>query len=208
MEERAYGKRENWDGSCYELAIDYSHLQAHKDLVALRQYMWQAPALRGPFAGPYSPAPLAAHPVPDFTAGPEVDPWVQYGMIEMPDHRFIGCQIHVASASWFWLCIPMGMLELVYSISYPITLEPNLHWMQAVNPVLIDIAQHVYAAVPFDFAVIDEEASAFYSTAMDITPSELEHGGCLISPALFHRVQPRTEWETLPSGLLWRDWQG
>jgi hypothetical protein len=74
--------------------------------------------------------------------------------------------------------------------------------------MLIDIAQYVYLAVPFDLAVIGEDSSVVYPTVKDIKPSELDHGACLIAPTLFHQMQLRTEWEVLPSELLWRDWQG
>lgn len=207
MQEQEYRRRENWHGACYEVAIDYTELLPG-ELSALMERLWTASTLRGPFAGPYALATNALDPAPPATAASESGSLEQYGLIEIQRQRFVGCKTRLSAGDWFYLCIPMGMLDLVYSISYPLTLENNLHWMREADMVLIDIAQHLYSAAPFNLAVVGEEAGAVYPRAKDITQSELDHGGCLISPSLFERMHLSSTWQVLPTGLRWRPWQG
>lgn len=97
------------------------------------------------------------------------------------------------------------MLNLAYPVEYPIVGATN-PWIGEFERVLLDLAGAVYQAVPFDLAVIGEEAMAFSVEEQALTAEIVDHGGYLLSPDLASRVKPRRSPEVLPTGLRWFPW--
>jgi hypothetical protein len=208
ISEEEFTRKENWYGQCYELAIDYSENASDAVLVPALRALWSSPLMHGPFEGPYASRGAGVRDARILTTLQSEDPITQYGIIELSNGKSVGCKFIYGSFPWFILCIPAGMLDLVYTLSYPLDFEANQLWMSQVNEVLLSIAQHICVAAPFDLAVIGEEAGAVSAQVTNITAEQLERGGCLISSALFRRLQPRGNWESLEQGLLRKPWQG
>jgi len=85
-------------------------------------------------------------------------------------------------------------------VEYPLASNA---WIDPLDRLLVEIAEVVYRAVPFDLAVIGEEAAAFEDAGPALTAERLAQGGCLVSPHLVDRLKPARVPETCSSGLLW-----
>ncbi len=215
MKQRAYADRDNWLGSFYELGIEYPPGSDAGRVMGATRALWRHPLLDGPMAGPYSDQSASM---------PAVLPSVienmskLYGLLHLPGNRAVGCltmimnpgdnplEVAVAEhATWVILCIPTGMLNVAYPVKYPIESATN-PWIDEFERVLVDIAESVYRVVPFDLAVIGEEATAVADGADELTGDMLDRGGYLASPQLAHKLKPRRPPEALPSGLLRFPW--
>jgi hypothetical protein len=219
MDEQEFADREQWYGSFYELGMAYPPHADEQILMPALQMLWQHPLLTGPFVGPYSaPAPaLQATGLPTGLGGLST----QYGLLGVPQRRAIGCHVTVVMrphsapldetasdrTAWLILAIPTGMLELAYRVQYPIVGATN-PWIPEFERHLVGIAETVYQSVPFDLAVIGEEATALADTEHELTAERLAQGGYLVSPRLAARLRSQRMPETLPTGLLWFVWTG
>ena len=92
------------------------------------------------------------------------------------------------------------MLESMYPVEYPLAYNA---WIDPLDRLLVEIAEMVYRTVPFDLAVIGEEAAAFEDVGPALTAERLAQGGYLVSPRLADQLKPARVPETCRSGLLW-----
>src|SRR5262249_36415697 len=105
-------------------------------------------------------------------------------------------------SDWLNVCLPMGMLTLVFpNISYPLERQTN-PWLDEVDCSFLSLAEAIYATSPFNLAVMDEEVSGGYS-AREMTTSRLPQSGFLAPPDLAQQVHPDVPGVVLPSGLHW-----
>ena len=215
MKQRAYADRDNWRGSFYEVGIEYPPGSDVERVMSASRALWRHPLLEGPMAGPYSDLPAST---PAVLPAAIENMSRLYGLLHLPGNRAVGCltmimtpgydpiEVAVAEyATWVMLCIPTGMLSLAYPVEYPIDVATN-PWIDEFEHALVDIAEGVYRAAPFDLAVIGEEATAVVDGADALTGDMLNRGGYLASPQLAHKLKPRRTPEALPSGLLWFPW--
>jgi hypothetical protein len=138
-------------------------------------------------------------------------------LITIPQTRTtLGCTSVVVredkGSDWLDLCIPTGMLELEFPNIYTI-LRDNNHklWLKDIDDVFIRVADEVYRHVPFDLALIGEEASGFGGKAELVSNDawflqDVQDGGYLLSPSLFSRLSLILNPISLSSGLLWIPW--
>jgi hypothetical protein len=201
-----YLNRDNWLGAYYELAIEYYPKGNDEQLLKALRTMWNMPIFSGPwneradFQGPVEiPASL------DFDYPPTL-----YGVITLPGNRDIGCLTVIVRESaddasdWLDLCIPEGMLELVYPVKYPLLRKDN-PYLDEVDRVLLEVAEATYRVSPFNLALMGGEASGlFYEKT--ISAEWLTPGGFIIPPSLFERLNADLKPEVLSTGLRWLPW--
>jgi|GEM_PF-1762624 len=195
--------KENWYGSCYELAIDYALIKDRQSILAVLRALWKLPGIYGPLIGPYASPnsvldiePLPASLPPEESIG-------CYGILEVSEHVQVGFQLIVSEERWLSICVPIGMLESEYSIDYPIALD-NDSWGQQLRGRFVAIAEEAYRAMPFHLAAIGEEVVTSTPTEEKITDSDLSRTRYLISSEIFQRVNPSSRWHMLPTGLRLR----
>jgi hypothetical protein len=204
MNETDFADKENWLGSHYELYIDYPLATDEAYLVKAMHAVWAMPSLHGPYVGPYNGHGEALHPVTLPEMLDPVEATHMYGVLELPEGTFVGCCLIASrtdSGKWFGFYIPAGMLALVYQLDYTFQLESN-PWMEEIDQALLDIAQEIYVAAPFALAAIGEEAFVGPSGA-DLTVDKLDKGTYILSPSLFEKLRPPSEWVVLRTGLRW-----
>lgn len=196
-----YANSENWAGSRFEVGI---RLGVRDDIRLLRglRSVWTSPLVDGPLSSPSGePPPAVDEALLDNDPIPHL-----VGAIQISNH-WVGCTVMGLRWESDWLCIaiPEGMLELIRPLHYPMHSEGNF-WLHDVERVLADVADHVYRAVPFELAVLGEEAT-------DITPggdgiplsraAVEENGGYVLSEDAWQRLDLSKPGEILPTGLRW-----
>lgn len=217
MERPEFESLNNWAGSYYELSIEYAPGGDDGRLLSALQALWHHPLLAGPFIGPYvdgTPhdvfAPVALPSALPAEGGPGL-----YGHLTIPNDRAVGCLSALTrlgslegeerGSDWLCFCIPMGMMELAFDITYPLLPSTN-PWTTDIDHVLMDIAESIYHISPFDVAVIGEEAAAMSHGEGELTAKDLTQGGYLVSTALFDKLKRQIPSIRLASGLHWFPW--
>jgi hypothetical protein len=221
MEKGEYIKRSNWYGSFYELAMEYYPRGGDARLLAALHALWSDSSLFGPLESPYYYAEVEATllspplppesaqravpsvPIPD--ALDPVGPNNLYGLLMIPGRPQIaiicGMVREEYGSDWLDFCIPMGMLDLIMNINYPLSYSTS-SWMEEVNGALARLADTIYAVAPFDLAYIGEDVSGLWR-AGEIKGATLEAGGVFAPPSLVRRLQPQAPSLILPSGAHW-----
>jgi hypothetical protein len=142
-------------------------------------------------------------------------PWLQldegmaqanyhYGVLRIPGKRLIGCMVLMFEndhEAWCELAIPVGMLELIYPVDYPI--DPASPWTGELDAHLARLAARVYAQVPFTFGTLGEEASALGPTAEQVTAAALQGPGLIVPSTLFQRFNLTPHGTPLRDDLWW-----
>lgn len=205
MRNSDYIEPENWLGSFYELAMEYHPVGNDQRLLEGIRAAWASPYLSGPWSGHYEleqPGYVADLLQPQGLNG-------LYGLLKITEQGSVGCTTLTVretlgggeGSDWLDICIPTGMLSLVFPVRYPLEREHN-PWLYQVDTVLRSIADAVYAKSAFDLAVIGEEASGTVR-AIEVTREHLVRGGLLVPPSLGDRLGPDADAVNLPSGLMW-----
>jgi hypothetical protein len=196
--------RENWLGSFYELAIEYSPPREDERLLKAIHALWSCQQLEGPVDGPYGEQHVKQGSRLPLSLEPE-DYHNLYGKIKLAEGNTVGClSVTVrekGGSDWLDLCIPTGMLGLAYQVEYPLFPSTN-PWLSEIDHVFMTIAEKIYACSPFNLAIIGEEVSG-YRYAQTITVDDLVRGGYLVPPELVQNLRPPVSHVNLPSGLCW-----
>ncbi len=204
MDPRAFRDQENWLGSFYELAIEYAPYGDDERLLHAQRALWSAPSLDGPYEFTFEPSdqPLRLMSLPT-SIGP-TDVYSLHGVLHLSRGRSLGVKSVTIReedrSDWLVFCVPLGMLELVYPhIEYPLKRAAN-PWMDEVDQVLLEIAESVYAAEPFDLALMGEEVSGVYSVS-EVSARGLPGGGFLTSAHVASRIDSDTPSNVMSNGL-------
>lgn len=198
-----YLDRENWTGSHFEVAIELGPRDDGRLLQSLRS-VWTSPLLNGPLVSPYGDQPtldeslLGTDPIRHL-----------HGTLEI-DGLLLGCMVMALrwESDWLSVSIPTGMLHRAHRVDDPLYRESNF-WLHDVEVLLANVADHVHQSVPFELAVIGEEASGSISVqggneTRPITREAVEQdGGYLLSAELWQQLLPETRAQLIPSGLYW-----
>jgi hypothetical protein len=127
-----------------------------------------------------------------------------YSAFRIPGKRLIGCLAMLLEnefEAWCELAIPVGMLELVYPVDYPI--DPASPWAGELDALLASLASRIYPRVPFTFGTLGEEASALGPTAERVTAAALQGPGLIVPSTLFQRCNLTPHGTLLRDGLWW-----
>src|SRR6266487_4044744 len=149
MDRNDFLKGENWYGSYYELAIEFCPDGNDARLLRAIQALWQSEFLTGPWSRRENYMASAEMPILL-----ERDPNRLYGLIELPGRDAIGCLSMTVreeeGSDWLDLCIPTGMLDLIFTVRYPLFSENwgVNPWMDDVEKAFVQIAETVYKASP------------------------------------------------------------
>lgn len=183
MNESDFLNPENWYGSHYELAIEYPKGNDTELLEAINS-VWHQPELTGPWREKEGWG-KDAQPVDDLETE---DSNHCYGLIELEKSMVIGCLSLTVRESgndgsdWLCLCIPTGMLELVFEVEYPIVRNRN-PWLDIVDRFFLRCAIVVNNVSSFDLAIVGEEVSG-YVNRKEVTPEIVKRGGYVLSKRL------------------------
>ena len=206
MEKETFLAEENWYGGSYDLVIKYFPLGDDQRLLKAFQAFYDIPCLSGFWFDKNS----FGRP-PDMLHSFDRDRMAsRCGLIEVAQSQPVAWSAYLPrepdGSDWYgsdWLVfgIPVGMLDLVFDISYPITRNDN-PWLPQVDQIYVDIATAVYQSSPFDLAIIGEEAFVFRSWKK-ITPDELEIGGYILPGEKAGRFRQLPPSVSLNDDLRW-----
>jgi hypothetical protein len=189
-----------WRGSHYELSLIYNtgKLDTKKRINLLRA-LWEHPLLMG----------IADDPKQLLSSWVHIDEESVkkhkhvYGCMDLGGGKIIGCGSYFLEIENYVWCIfycPLGMLESVYNIQYPLGHKENM-WMKQFDRLLVSIGIHVYQTLPFGLAAIGEEASAL---PVERLKKELVVDDDLLVPEkLFHEMDVKPYGLRFPEGIWW-----
>jgi hypothetical protein len=195
-------RRETWHGSYYELAVELSRPKDDARLLRALEVVWSDPRLRGPWT-----EPAGINRKPPVRLSLLGEGFNLYGVLWLMDGVEVGVltcivrEVGATGSDWLDLSLPTGILEPL-GVAY--SLDPSADAMLGrLDAIFLEAADRLHAAVPFDFALVGEEASGQMHAA-DLSREWVEeHGGCLLSPALWEDLAPRASAKQLASGLRW-----
>jgi hypothetical protein len=154
-----YTNNENWLGSYYELCLELGPMGDDDHLKKALGSLWSQPALSGPWRDRAHVGRSVEKP-----SGDLLDPL--YGLMKIDEHVEVGCVSHVVredeGSDWLDLCIPTGMLELVYPVRYPIDPKAN-PWTRRLDRIFCSIGAGIFAQARFELGVLGEEVSGMLS---------------------------------------------
>lgn len=190
----------SWLGSYYELSMAYkSETLKREHCLRIMQCLWNDPSLLGVVR---SPEQFGLQWVSiDDPLLPQGQHY--YGCIRLSAGQVVGCgSLYTASEGliWFILYVPMGMLDQILPIHYPVTRETN-PWMTRVDKFLGTIGTRIYREHPFMLAVMGEEATAF--SLKSILANIAHDPGLLVPETIFGQVGVAPYGECFSEGLCW-----
>lgn len=208
MNREEFINSKNWNGSYYELAMEYVPTGNDERLLKAITALWESPTLSGPWQ---TQEQFGQTGIVPSTLEADGYNWL-YGIFGLADDREVGCMSltvrEEGGSDWLDLCLPTGMLRQVYPLRYSIdaTTRRDNPWLDSIDERMIAIAEHIYSVAPFDFAMLGEEVSGMLHVET-LTADQLSNGGMLLPPKLSHKlgiVNPR---QLHVSGLHWLPWQ-
>lgn len=197
-----YGTAESWFGSYYELAIEVSTAPADERLRASVEQLWACSAV---VAGPWPDKDVSRDvAIPRLPAAEDMA--ASYGVLRIPDLGDVRCVSWVIrevgrGSDWIDLCIPTSALE-PFGLAYPLVSETACTLINAIDRALVNVAVAVFAGVPFELALIGEEVSGMWSSAI-VTPHDLTQGGFLLPERLARQTDAFRQAEIVAPGLWW-----
>lgn len=193
---RRFRDPDAWSGSWYELALEFpAHTNGALVFRQVNQIIWQLPSLSGVVTS------HANFGEPWQDAAQWADGRDLYGSVRLDANTLVACGSTWLSQS-FILYIPVGVLELVYPVDYPLSPELN-PWLPTLREALAFVGGNLYRHIKFALGGVGEEISNFISIEA-LTAAELATNKTLLAPEpLFDlfQVPPRTH--PLSDGLWW-----
>lgn len=185
-----------WSGSWYELLLEYPTAINNSVVVGqVNQAVWTTPSLSGVVL---SQAEFGERWQGVDQRATMVD---LYGCLQLDETRVVACGTTWIESDLI-LYIPVGMLELVYPVDYPLTLELN-PWLPQLRQALATVGVALFRKVKFALGAIGEEISSFVSLE-GMTADELARNEALLVPEQVFEslhVSPRTQ--RISDGLWW-----
>jgi hypothetical protein len=193
--------QENWQGSFYELGLAFALQQLNQQRRSqLLQEVWNTPYLQGVVR---ERKDFGKSWLPPAAASTEADHHC-YGCIRLNNGQIIGCGslfIEVKSITWFVFYIPLGMLDLVFPVNYPISKQNN-PWRVEIDNRLASLGMRIYRTFPFELGAIGEEAGAVVSLER-LQEEVSSDDGLLVPERLFHQLRLSPRGSRSPEGLWW-----
>src|SRR6266567_6330438 len=137
---------EPWHGSYYELSMAYRWL-SHQERLGLLQCAWSDVNLLGVVESPEQ----FGHPWHDPATVDPADASHCYGYIRLVDGHLTGCGSYFTSwenATWFSLYIPLGQLDQIFPVHYPLGDEDE-QWISIVDASLAAVGAQIYCQMAF-----------------------------------------------------------
>lgn len=201
MDRAQYLDKSNWQGSCYELAIEYSPGGNDARLLNALNATWNEPALSGPWLSP--DGFLGTDRMPESLEGYGDNHL--YGLLDLGDDDSVGCLTvtgrEADGSDWLNFRIPVAMLKRVCPVVEPFTRAAN-QWLYSVDELLVSLGERVYSYYPFNLAIIGHQVSGKLHES-NVGTSDLCKGGFLVPPILFERLRPTCYARVLTGGLRW-----
>ena len=184
---RLFTNEHTWSGGFYELAIELG-LRSEARLEAAINAIWQDARLEGCYTR------RDLEPAEQPRVEPTLEMREKYahllGVATLPGGGRAACGTFIIrqedGIDWLGFYIPMGALSTIYDVgAFPFNDgKASQHWREHLDAWLAEIAQTVFAAAPFDLAIIGDEASG------DVSAAEFAVSGV-----------PESRWH----GYLWRE---
>jgi hypothetical protein len=189
---------EQWYGSHYEVSMAYPWL-SHQERSGLLQCAWSDINLLGVVQTPDQ----FGQPWHDPAAMEVADASHCYGYIHLADEHLIGCGSYFTSWSdttWFSLYIPLGHLERLFPVHYPLGDEDD-HWIRIVDASLAAVGAQIYHQMTFQVAALGEEVGGF--RIQEVLAHLADAPNLLVPEPLFiqHHLAPYGK--SMGGGLWW-----
>jgi hypothetical protein len=193
---------ESWSGPYYELAIEIAEAPSDAALARAVERLWSAPPIVG---GPW-PDRAATNAVAPPPSVPPEGMASTYGVIRIPAIGDVRCVSWVIrevgmGSDWVDLCIPTTALEPL-GLAWPLVNESPRPAIDIIDGVLLDVAIHVYARVPFLLGLVGEEVSGMFK-ASTLQPEDLSQGGFLLPQPLARRLGADAHAAEIAPALYW-----
>ena len=197
LRERVQGW-ERWHGSHYELSMAYPWL-SHQERLSLLQYAWSDVNLLGVVESPEQ----FGQPWHDPATVDPADASHCYGYIRLADGHLIGCGSYFTSwenATWFTLYIPLGHLDQIFPVHYPLEDEDE-QWISIVDASLAAIGAQIHRQMAFQVAALGEEVSGF--PIQEVLAHLADAHDLLVPETLFthHHIAPYGK--SMGEGVWW-----
>jgi hypothetical protein len=195
--ESVYGW-DQWHGSHYEVSMAYPWL-SHQERTFLLQCAWSDDNLLGVVESPDQFGRGWQEPA-------SVDPADAnhcYGFLRLANGYLVGCGSYFTSwekTTWFSLYIPLGHLERLFPVHYPLGDEDE-HWISIVDDSLAAVGAQIYRQMPFQVAALGEEVGGF--EVQEVLPHLADAPDLLVPEPLFtdHHITPYGK--KLGEGIWW-----
>jgi hypothetical protein len=199
IDRKQYLDKRNWEGSCYELAIEYYPGGNDVRLYNAVNAIWNLNALSGPWLHP--DGFLGTDRMPE-----SLDEASHlYGLLKITQSRAVGCYTTTVrekdDSDWLKFCLPVSMLSLFYNVQEPLA-QYNNPWLREIDDIFIRLAQLVYDYYPFNLAIVGADIGSEL-TERNLSLSDVKSGGFFIPPILYERLRMNIEGQILPGGLRW-----
>lgn len=171
-----------WSGGFYELAIELG-LRSVERLDAAMNAVWQNARLEGCYTR------RDLEPAEQQRVKPTLEIREQYyhllGIATLPGGSKVACGTFVVQQEdgidWLGFYIPMGALPTIYEVgAFPFDDgKASQYWREPLDDWLVELAQAVFAVVPFALAAIGDDASGSISAtefAVSGVPESRWHG--------------------------------
>jgi hypothetical protein len=202
VDRATYCSRQTWRPHDFELGLEYRATAEDQQLFRAAERLWRYPALTGPW-----PSREAYGHSIDITPDmlPRDSMLFLYGLLQLQDGREAACYTYVVrpndGSDTLSLCLPKGMLEQLSPVVVnPMSVARN-PWLRDIESLLVEIAEWVYGAAPFELAVLGEHATGFAVDAVELTSEMLSSGGFILPDELWRRLNPAVEPRPRSHGL-------
>lgn len=203
-----------WSDSYYELDMLYARAIGAAPLLRAVHALWGHPRLEGPVAGRWSRRAPPYTPIPLLSDLEQMA--ILHGLIRLPHGPAVGCRSEVLCYGHetteeaatggdcaLTLSIPETMIGQAYAGEGVLADRP-VPWAFPLDRLLMEIAESVYRAAPFAFAVIGgENVPAFTGDGETLTAEMLGKWSFLLTPRLAKRIAADRLPEVRAGGLLW-----
>ena len=189
----------SWDGSLYELSMQFAPDVAHETRASALAAIWSQSQLTGPWC--------RQSDVGDPGSISLLTEWgaAQFGLLTLPSGVELGCLLYVIFEAGehldLDLSIPCGLLQMQFDVSYPLDLATN-PWLVELDRTLAELGSQVFRRVPFSLGVLGHEAGAD-GPAEKLTLAEIERGGLLVPRPLWEELGPARTAEWLQGDLAY-----
>ena len=199
MDHDTFLNDDNWLGSYYELCLELGPAGDDNRLKAALAHLWKQPQLQGSWTRrtDYDKSPPLIEIVEGFSSP-------RYGTLALTRDLQVGCVTHTIretdGSDWLDLCIPTGMLELVFDTRYPLEYAAN-PWMRSIDQELARIAVSMFRSFPFLMGLIGEEASGL-TNAESVTADDCRYGPYFLPHSLWLSLGLNCHHEVVTPGLI------
>lgn len=177
---------ENWRGGpTYQLAMAWP-AGDDRQLLSAIDALWKAPGIAGPWEIPSQYPEIS----PIVTALDREGGLKDYGLLILADQTEVGCIVFTTlkekpygtgTLDWLFVAIYRGMQQKAFDFVYSDRLRNDNPWLMMIDGQYLSLAERIYTAAPFAFAIVDFEGSALFEHSHELPDRIQPYGSsCLV----------------------------